>query len=65
MEYKFISSPWKNEFIDTISTVREELFISSPFVNLDGVKILSNSIPRKTNIQLTLYNKSNNTKYNK
>ena len=54
MEYKFISSPWKNEFIDTISTVREELFISSPFVNLDGVKILSNSIPIKTNIQLTL-----------
>lgn len=54
MQYKFLLSPWKNEFIDTISKARKELFISSPFVNIDGVKILSNSIQAKSEIRISL-----------
>ncbi|MEM0492369.1 MAG: phospholipase D-like domain-containing protein [Candidatus Thermoplasmatota archaeon] len=54
MQYKFLLSPWKNKFIDTIRKTREELFISSPFVNFDGVKILSDSIKTKTDIKLTI-----------
>ena len=54
MKYKFLLSPWKNEFIDIVSKVREELFISSPFINVAGVKILSNSIKTKSSIRMSL-----------
>jgi len=54
MQYKFLLSPWKNEFIDIISKTKEELFISSPFVNIDGVKILSRSIQTRDFIKISL-----------
>lgn len=54
MQYKFLISPWKNEFIDVISKTKKELFISSPFVNVDGVNILSNSIRTKSDIEISL-----------
>lgn len=54
MQYKFLISPWKNEFIDVISKTKKELFISSPFVNVNGVNILSNSIRTKSDIEISL-----------
>lgn len=54
MKYKFLLSPWKNEFIELLSNTREELFICSPFINIEGVKILSNSINTKNSIKITL-----------
>ncbi len=53
MQYKFLLSPWKNEFINIISGTRNELFVSSPFINIGGVNILSNSI-QKSNISMTI-----------
>lgn len=54
MPYKFLSSPWKNEFIDIVSKTKKELFISSPFVNVRGVKMLSRSIQTKSPIRISL-----------
>lgn len=54
MKYKFLLSPWKNEFIDIVSKTRKELFISSPFINVAGVKILSSSIQTKSSIRMSL-----------
>ena len=54
MKYKFLISPWKNEFIDIISKTKEELLISSPFVNVAGVRILSKSIQKKGDIGISL-----------
>ncbi|MGC8912726.1 MAG: phospholipase D-like domain-containing protein [Thermoplasmata archaeon] len=54
MQYKFLLSPWKNEFIDVISKTREELFISSPFINVEGVRILSDAMQTKNSIEITL-----------
>lgn len=54
MKYKFLLSPWKNEFTNIVSKAREELFISSPFINVTGVKILSNSIQTKSSIRISL-----------
>lgn len=54
MEYKLLISPWKNEFINIISKIKKELFISSPFVNIDGVKILSDCIQTKSDIRISL-----------
>lgn len=54
MQYKFLLSPWKNEFIDAISETRKELFISSPFINLEGVKILLDAIQIKSSIEISL-----------
>lgn len=53
MQYKFLISPWKNEFIDIISRTERELFISSPFVNIEGVNILKSTFSR-TEVKLTL-----------
>ncbi|MDD3492865.1 MAG: phospholipase D-like domain-containing protein [Candidatus Thermoplasmatota archaeon] len=52
MQYKLLLSPWKNEFIEIVSKAKEELFISSPFVNVEGVKILSDSIQTKIRMSL-------------
>ena len=54
MKYKFLSFPWKDEFIDIISRTKEELFISSPFINVEGVKILSNCFQKKFSINISL-----------
>jgi len=54
MQYKFLLSPWKNEFIDVIKETKKELFISSPFINLEGVKILSDAIQIKNSIEISL-----------
>ena len=54
MKYKFLSFPWKNEFIDILSRTKKELFISSPFINVAGVKILANSIQTKSSINIFL-----------
>ncbi len=53
MQYKFLISPWKNEFIDTISKTKEELLISSPFVDVNGVNILSKSLQTESDIKIT------------
>jgi len=54
VKYKFLSFPWKNEFIDILSRTKKELFISSPFINVAGVKILANSIQTKSSINIFL-----------
>lgn len=54
MKYKFLPFPWKNEFIDILKRTKKELFISSPFINVAGVKILSNSIHTKSSINIFL-----------
>ncbi|MEM3396887.1 MAG: phospholipase D-like domain-containing protein [Thermoplasmata archaeon] len=54
MQYKFLVSPWKNEFINVISKTTNNLIISSPFVDLDGVKMLSNTLHTKNSISITL-----------
>lgn len=54
MKYKFLSFFWKDEFIDILSRTKKELFISSPFINVAGVKILSNSIHTKSSINIFL-----------
>lgn len=54
MPFKLLVSPWENDFINIISQVKRELFISSPFVNEDGVNILLNSIQTKSNVEITL-----------
>lgn len=54
MKYKFLPFPWKDEFKDILKRTKKELFISSPFVNVAGVKILSNSIQIKSSINISL-----------
>lgn len=54
MQFKFLISPWKSEFIDIISETEDELFISSPYINTDGVKILSDSVQTKSGIEVSL-----------
>ncbi|MCD6239556.1 MAG: NgoFVII family restriction endonuclease [Thermotogae bacterium] len=47
-------SPWKNEFIDVISKTRKELFMFSPFINVEGVRILSDAVQTKSSIEISL-----------
>ncbi|PJB22407.1 MAG: hypothetical protein CO114_00240, partial [Euryarchaeota archaeon CG_4_9_14_3_um_filter_38_12] len=54
MQYKFLLSPWKNEFIDVIGKTKKELFISSPFINVKGARILSDAIQTKEPIEISL-----------
>ena len=54
MKYKFLSFSWKDEFIDIISRTKEELFLSSPFINIEGIKILSNCFQKKSSINISL-----------
>ena len=54
MKYKFLSFPWKDEFINILSRTKKEIFISSPFINVAGVEILSNSIQTKSSINIFL-----------
>jgi len=54
VKYKFLSFSWKDEFIDIISKTKEELFISSPFINIEEVKILSNCFLKKSSINISL-----------
>lgn len=54
MNYKLLLSPWKNEFFDVVSKTKEELFISSPFINVEGVRILSRAIRTKNPIKISL-----------
>lgn len=54
MKYKFLSFPWKDEFIDIIRRTKEELFISSPFINIEGIKILLNCFQNKSSINISL-----------
>lgn len=54
MRFKFLQSPWKNKFIQIISQAKEELFISSPFINFDATKILLDSLIKKGPIDIYL-----------
>ena len=54
MDYKLIISPWKNEFIDAIKTTKEELIISSPFIDSKGIQILKEAISSRNSIELSL-----------
>lgn len=51
---KLIISPWKNKFIEVISKTQKELFVSSPFINTTGIKILSDTIKEKKSIELSI-----------
>ena len=54
MKYKLLSFPWEDEFIDIINRTKKELFISSPFINKAGVKVLSDSIKTKSSVRISL-----------
>lgn len=54
MQYKFLLSPWKDEFIDVISKTRKELFISSPFINMRGVTVLSDAVQTRSSVKMSL-----------
>lgn len=54
MQLELLISPWKNKFIDIIGKTKKGLLISSPFINMEGVKILSDSIGLKSNIGISL-----------
>ena len=51
---KFIISPWRKEFINIIENTKEKLFISSPFIDYEGVKIISNKISEPENIEISI-----------
>jgi len=51
---KFLISPWKNEFIETIKQARKELFVSSPYIDQKGVDLLCKIIKRRDRIKLAL-----------
>ncbi|RKY39993.1 MAG: hypothetical protein DRP75_00330 [Candidatus Omnitrophota bacterium] len=51
---ELIISPWKNKFIEVVSKTKRELFISSPFIDVDAVKLLSNLIQKRSSIELFL-----------
>ncbi|ODS43020.1 MAG: hypothetical protein MSIBF_07200 [Candidatus Altiarchaeales archaeon IMC4] len=52
-DYELLASPWKNEFVDVLKETEEHLFISSPFINVGGIKTLSTAVS-KGNLDLTL-----------
>lgn len=54
MGYRCLISPWKNEFTDIIGSTERELFISSPFVNFEGVKILSEAVNKKKSVHVSV-----------
>ncbi len=54
MNYSLIISPWTNEFISVVSRARRELFISSPYVNTGGTRMLAEVIKEKARVRLTL-----------
>ncbi len=54
MKYKLLSFPWEDEFIDILNRTKKELFISSPFINKAGVKVLSDSIKTKSSVRISL-----------
>lgn len=54
MKYKFLSFPWKDELINILGRTKKEIFISSPFINVAGVEILSNIIQMKSSINIFL-----------
>lgn len=53
MRCEILKTPWKDNFCNFLSNVKKELLISSPFINLEGVKILLNAIKRKNKLKLT------------
>jgi len=54
VKYKFLSFSWKDEFINILSRTKKEIFISSPYINVAGVEILSNIIQMKSSINIFL-----------
>ncbi|MCD6423758.1 MAG: NgoFVII family restriction endonuclease, partial [Elusimicrobia bacterium] len=51
---ELIISPWKNKFIEVVSKTKRELFISSPFIDVGAVKLLSNLIQKRSSVELSL-----------
>jgi hypothetical protein len=54
MQYKFLLSPWKKDFVDAIGETRKELFISSPFIDVEGVKTLSDAVRTRCPVEVSL-----------
>ena len=54
IDYRFLISPWSEQFIEAVSRTRHELFISSPFVNAGGTRTLAEAIGERTTVSLTL-----------
>jgi len=51
---KFIISPWRREFINIIEDAQEKLFISSPFIDHEGIKIISNKVTDSKHIEVSI-----------
>jgi hypothetical protein len=49
---KLLLSPWKNDFVDIIKKTKEEMFISSPYVDHKGVDLLCRIIEKKSQVKL-------------
>ena len=53
---KFIVSPWKNDFVSILRRTREELFISSPFIDSEGINVLLKTIPYPNQVRIFIIN---------
>ena len=51
---KFIVSPWKNDFVSILRRTREELFISSPFIDSEGINVLLKTIPYPNQVRISI-----------
>jgi len=51
---ELIISPWKDKFIEVVSKTKRELFISSPFIDVGAVELLSNLIQKRSSVELSL-----------
>lgn len=49
-----IISPWSDEFLNVIAAAKREVFVSSPFINEGGTKLLGKAISRKSDVHLTV-----------
>jgi hypothetical protein len=52
--YVFLASPWRQQFAEVVGQATREVFVVSPFVNLGGVKILTECVAQPAALSLTL-----------
>lgn len=54
MNFRLLKSPFENDFSLLLKEAKNELTISSPFINVEGVKILSSAVKNTNNLKLHL-----------
>jgi len=54
MNFRLLKSPFENDFDFLLKETKMELTISSPFINEEGVNILSSGVKNRTNLKLHL-----------